>query len=335
MNRFAKITSLFFACAIIASSCKDGGDVSPYDEILNQPPYAAISDSIRKETGNDELFFRRAVLLNTNNFPEPALADFRKAWSLKKDERYAYAIGNLWLEKKPDSAVYFLKNALEDLPESILLRISLGRAYDAQGNTDEALKICNEILQLKPDQADVMIFQSDLLERKGNLPEAIQLLEKARNLVPNDPELNFNLAFKYAENKNPKVIALCDSLARADKEGIQAEPYYYKGIYFSNIGDKSKAIEQFNEAIRHDYYFLNAYIEKGRVFYDQKKFEEAYKVFNLAMSISPKFADAYYWMGRSQEVLGAKEEARLNYQRAYGLDKSFTEAKEAADRVGK
>jgi hypothetical protein len=31
--------------------------------------------------------------------------------------------------------------------------------------------------------------------------------------------------------------------------------------------------------------------------------------------------------------MGQKEEAKLNYQRAYGLDNSFTEAKEAADKI--
>ena len=34
-----------------------------------------------------------------------------------------------------------------------------------------------------------------------------------------------------------------------------------------------------------------------------------FPVFNLAMTISPKYADAYYWMARSQEALGQKEEA--------------------------
>jgi len=38
-------------------------------------------------------------------------------------------------------------------------------------------------------------------------------------------------------------------------------------------------------------------------------------------------------MGKCQEAVGQKDEAKLNYQRAYGLDKTFTEAKEAADRI--
>lgn len=118
-----------------------------------------------------------------------------------------------------------------------------------------------------------------------------------------------------------------------DSLGIHAEPYYYKGIYFSNVNDKAKAIQQFDLAINHDYNFLDAYIEKGGILFDERKFQEAFSVFNRAMTISPKFADAYYWMAKCQEAMGDKREARLNYQRAFGLDRTLTEAKAGADRL--
>jgi tetratricopeptide (TPR) repeat protein len=159
------------------------------------------------------------------------------------------------------------------------------------------------------------------------------MLEKAYSLTPFDIELNYELAFKYAENKNPKVINLCDSLIKIDTLEIHAEPYYYKGIYFSNTGDKAKALSLFDQAIQHDKYYMNAFIEKGRVLYEQKKLADALKVFQLANNLSNTFPDAYYWMGKCQEAMGQKEDAKLNYQRAYSLDNTFTDAKEALDKL--
>lgn len=332
MNHFAKIFVLVAGGMIIISSCADNNS-GAFDDILSNPPFQPLTDSIKKSPENDDLYFRRAVLLNTNNLPEPALADFKKAWSLNKKEQYAFGISNLLLETRPDSAALFLQDATKELPQSLLLRLSLARAYDAQNKTDEALKVADEILQVNPQQVDVLVLKSDLLHKKNDLSGAISLLERAYELTPFDVELNYNLAYKYAESKNPKVIALTDSLAKMDSLGVHGEPYYYKGIYYSNTGDKAKAISLFDEAIKHDYYFKNAYIEKGRVLFEQKKYEQAYAVFNLVMSISPSFADAYYWMGRCQEATGNIAEAKLNYQRAYGLDKTFTEAKEAADKI--
>jgi len=318
---------------ILISSCTDKSTNSAFSEILSKPPYVGLTDSIKQEPKNDELYFRRAVLLNTNNLPEPALADFKKAWALKKDEKYAFGLGNLLLDKKPDTAIFFLNQAIAELPNSFLLQLTLARSLNAQNKIDEALKICNDLLLKNPEQVDMLKIKAELTAKKGNATESISILEKAYRITPYDIDLNYDLAYKYGENKNAKVIALCDSLIKIDTLKLHAEPYYYKGIYFSNINEKIKALAMFDEALKHDYNYLNAYIEKGRVLYDQKKFGEALKTVQLANTISPKFPDAYFWIAKCQEALGQKEDAKLNYQRAYGLDNSFTEAKEAADKL--
>ena len=113
----------------------------------------------------------------------------------------------------------------------------------------------------------------------------------------------------------------------------KAEPYYFKGVYYSNINDRVSALNYFNKAIDADYTFLDAYMDKGRVLFNEEKYNDAVKDLQLALKVSPTYADAYYWLGKCQEVLGQKQDAKLNYQRAYGLDKTLTEAKDAADKL--
>src|SRR6476646_11889897 len=96
---------IFILSFLVLAACNNGGNNSAFDEILIQQPFRPLSDSIKKQPKNDELYFRRAVLLNKNNFPEPALVDFQKAWSLRKDERYAIGISRLLLDKRSDSAI--------------------------------------------------------------------------------------------------------------------------------------------------------------------------------------------------------------------------------------
>lgn len=333
MNKFTKLTPLFTALLILISSCADTGNNSPYNDIISGPAFAPLTDSISKDPKNDKLYFRRAILLNQKNFPEPALADFQKAWSLKKEEKYAFGISTLLGNSKPDSAILFLNQALAILPNSFLLELSLARAYAARNETDAALQTCNLILDKNPQQVDVLKLKADLLGRKGYPAESVTTLEKAYQLTPFDVELNYMLALKYAETKNSQVLSLCDSLIRMDTLATHAEPYYYKGIYYSNINDKARAISFFDEAVRHNYNFLDAYIEKGAIFFDLKKYDEAIKVFNLVLTISPEFPDSYYWIGKCQQAKGKKEEAKLNYQRAYSLDNTFTAAKDSANKL--
>lgn len=332
MKSISTIGTLLLVCVFV--SCNNGNPSSPFDELLSQQPFSSLTDSIKSQPKNDELYFRRAILLNKNNFTEPALADFQKAWSLEKQERYAFGITNIWLEKKPDSAILFLNDALPLLPESFLLRLALARAYDATNKTDEALRICSQVLQNHPDQPDILLLQSELLGKKGDLKGATTSLEKAYRIIPN-MQLGLKLAYAYAENKDPKALTLSDTLIRWDTLKLFAEPYYVKGMYYSNINDKKNAIRLFDETIQHNYNFPGAYIEKGKILIDQKKTDEALKVFKLINTISPTYPDAYYWIGVCQEAANQKAEAKLSYEKAYSLDKTFTEAKEAAEKLGK
>lgn len=334
-DKVAKIIIPVITLLIIISSCGDKKQVSPFEEILALPPYSGLTDSIKQFPGNEELYFRRAVLLNTNNYPEPALEDFQKAWSLKKEEKFALGISTLLLENKPEAATQFLQEAQQQIPNSLLLQLTLARAYNAQNKIKEALAVCEQLLQKKPEQVDVLKMKAELLSKNGNEQEATATLEKAYHLTPFDVELNYILALKYGETGNAKVLVLCDSLIKADSADQHAEPYYYKGIYYAGQKENAKAIALFNEAISHDYTFLESYIEKGSLLYDMKKYPEAMKVFNLALTISPDYADNYYWIGKCQEAMGQTEEARLNYQRAVGLDKNFKEARDAVERLGK
>ena len=318
----------------ISSACNDRAKkTSEFSEILSQPTFKSITDSLKKNSTNAGMYYRRGLLLEKNNYTDPALVDFQKAWSLSPQEEYGVAVSDILLQKYPDSAIRFLNQALQKIPSSFFFKLSLAQVYINQNKPDEALKIINDILATEPRLVDAWMMKSDLLEKSNNETESLKSLEKAYQLAPFDVDLSYELAYKYAENKNPKALALSDSLLEKDTSGSHAEPYYFKGVYFTNTGDKEKALHFFNLAIHHDYYLVNAYLEKGRILYEQRKFPEALKVFQLAATIKPTFADAYYWMGKCQEQLNQKEEARLNYQRAYGLDKTLTEAKEAAERL--
>jgi tetratricopeptide (TPR) repeat protein len=197
----------------------------------------------------------------------------------------------------------------------------------------QALATCDQVLVLYPNSIDALLLKTEIYKNQNNHTAALQTLEKAYSYAPFDHELAYNLAFEYAEAKNSKAIPLTDSLMRSDTTGKQAQPYYLRGVYYANTGNIAQALQYYNQAIAHDYNFYDAYMDKGALLFEVKRYSEALAVFQLVNRITPTYAGSYYWAGRCHQAMGNKAEAKLAYQRAYGLDKELREAKEAADRL--
>ncbi len=325
---FPKICFLFLIIAHAACTNKSGRQL----DLLTQPPYDIITDSINQKAGA-ALYYKRGVLLLQNDQLDLAESDMKQAWNLKKEEEYALGVLAVIRKKNTDTALAFIRKAMQQIPESIGLKLNLAKAYQQKGMPDEAITICNEVISAYPNQLDALQLKAELLTAQKKDTEALATLETAYSYAPFDAELAHTLAFAYAEAKNSKTLYLCDSLINVDREGKHAEPYYFKGVYYTNVGNKKDALKFFDDAIQHDYNFLDAYMDKGTLLYDSKDYKGALKTFELAITVAPTFAEAYYWLGKTKAATGNNAEAKLNYQRAYGLDKTLAEAREAAERI--
>ena len=310
-----------------------GNKSSKGQEILSQPPYDKISDSIAQAPKDASLYFRRGTLLYSNGEIAFAERDLRTAWQLDPKEEYALRMTTILKQKSSDTAIAFLQDALNKLPNSIALHILLAKGYQSKNDLEKSLAVCNEVINKYPGQIDALTLKSEILKQQNKNDEAVSVLEQAYAYAPGDVDLVHQLAFEYAEAKNPKVLSLADSLIKADIQKRHAEPYYFKGLYHENKGNYTEAVHYFDEAIQHDYNFLDAYLDKGQTYYDQKKYSEALKTFQFTTTVFPSEALPYFWIGKTQQVLGNSNEARLNYQRAYGLDKTLTEAKDSANHL--
>jgi tetratricopeptide (TPR) repeat protein len=303
------------------------------NDILQQPPYAELTDSIQQFPQNSALYYKRGVMLYQQEQRELAKKDLQYAWQLAPQEDYALSLTTILKQQHTDSAILFLQKATQTLPTSIALQIGLARGYQQKNEYDKALEICNNIIKQFPNQLDALVLKSEILQQQNKNYEAIATLEKAYSFAPFDIDIAHELAYAYAEAKNKKVLALTDTLIKYDQSEKAAIAWYIKGLYFDNTGAKQEAIKNYDQAIRQNYTLLDPYLAKGQALYDLKKWDEAIATFQLGQKVSPTTADFFYWIGKTQEATGKKQEAKQNYERAYQLDKTMTEAREAAQKL--
>jgi tetratricopeptide (TPR) repeat protein len=141
-----------------------------------------------------------------------------------------------------------------------------------------------------------------------------------------------------AATKNPKALAIADALIIGKKADAVKEALFIKGLYYTFLGDKPKAIGFFDQCLQIDYTFMFAYREKAIALYDIAKYDEALEVLDKALTLQNGFDEGYYWEGRCLEKLNKQSAAIESYQSAIAAAQQNNddnqEARDALNRLG-
>lgn len=228
-----------------------------------------------------------------------------------------------------------LEQKLNQSPNSDSLREGFIQELVLQQQYDKALSQIDILLQKDTASPAYLFMKADALEKKGDTSNAIAFFEKSIVSAGKFVEAEARVAMLYAETGNKNALVVCAALLK-DPTAIQmrSDLLFIEAIYYNKIKDTKKAISIYDQLIREDYTYLDAYIEKGLVYYDQGNFAAAFTSFERSTNVSNKYADGYFWMAKAQEKLHQQQEAIDNYKRALALDQTITEAREALKRLG-
>jgi tetratricopeptide (TPR) repeat protein len=229
-----------------------------------------------------------------------------------------------------------LKEAVNKYPDSLSLRNTLIDAYLKRSDIKNALAEQTEYVRRDSLNPEPISQLAALQLASGDTLSAISNLRKSIALAPDRADDKVELGFVYANKKDRTAILIADDILNTFIDPtVKTQARYLKGVYYSNVGDKTKALQLFDSCIIYDYTFLDAHIEKGIILYDLKKYDQSIKSFEKVMSISSTNPEPYYWIGRNYEGLGRKEEAIDYYRKTLGLDENFEDAKKALANLAK
>lgn len=162
-------------------------------------------------------------------------------------------LGETYRRKGDDAgAVQVLQKAREILPDNMMIISTLALTLDHAGRWNEARQMYEAALKLDPNNGIAMNNLAFLMaEHNGDLDDALTKGTKAKQLLPNTPEVADTLGWIYLK-KN-----LSDSAIEIFKDLVQKAPNqstfrYHLGMALSQKGDKPKAIKELNDALKYN-----------------------------------------------------------------------------------
>ena len=297
-----------------------------------------------------------AHVLAQQNFLDQAAAEYRKSLSLNphqpeislnlglaefKQGKFAAAIAPLLAAKQDPrtvvllgmsfygsrayaKAVPYLQTAVADDPANAKLHTVLAESCLWSAQYDCAMNQYRSILIADPNSVQSHMLLAQALDALNRSPEAIQELEEAVRIAPDEPNVHFELGYLYfVAHDYERATTQFELELKNNPDHAQAAAYL--GDIKLRGNDKLEAERLLTHALELQNDMRMAWLDLGKVLSEENKNQEALAAFRKAEALDPADPDAHYRLARLYTTLGHKEKAQQEYARTKELHAKATD----------
>jgi len=171
-------------------------------------------------------------------------------------------------------------------------------------------------------EARRLVALGEITKAKGETPEAVEVLERALRIRPNDTQarhalskLIFSEAYQAMRGgQNDLAIALYERGLSIDPEDANARRNV--GLVYERMRMHDQAIRAYRKAIEIFPDFTEAYANLGLLYVKMKLYDEAIRALQKSLELDPTYGNLYYHLGNVYGVRGMYHEAAASYEKA-------------------
>lgn len=164
-----------------------------------------------------------------------------------------------------------------------------------------------------------------VLKTAGRIADSVAPMQKAAELLRNDPQAQTNLGVTLKELGRLKEAELCYLRAIRIKPDY-AEAHNTLGNIYKELGRFTEAEASYRQALKIIPGYADACSNLGSLLHDRGRFTEAESCYLRALDISPDFPNAHYNLGNTYKDMERLQEAEACFCRAIRLKPDFAEA---------
>jgi tetratricopeptide (TPR) repeat protein len=204
-------------------------------------------------------------------------------------------------------------------------KIVLAVEYYKAGNLQQAEQQFREILEVQPDNLNVLYFSGVICYELGKYDDSIEYIKRALQIIPTNANAYYTLGNAFRKKWQ------LDEAISFYKKAIYFNPnmydaHYNLGIVLMDKNQIEEAILSFKHAIQLNPNLYDAYYTLGLAFQEKGQHREAIDYYRKALQGNPKDYEAYDNLGTALQNTGQIDEAIICYQKAIDLNPNLHEA---------
>ena len=300
--------TLFELINIYEATGRDEKVVDTYEKVLESNP-----DSIKAAVGLGHFYLKMGLSEEAKDrFEELKLRSRSNPLVVKQ-------IALIYLDqKKYGEAADILQALLGDDPDQPELHYFLGMALRGLEKSDEAISAYEKVPEASSYYSSAVIHLSFLYQEKEEGERAVQLMQRALEKEPDEPDLYLFLGALYED------MEAFDQAIHTLKKGLDLEPnnarlHFGLGVVYDKAGDKELCIEEMSTVIEIDPTHAEALNYLGYTYAEQgTNLDEAEDLIKKALEHKPNdgyITDSLGWVyfqkGRYKEAIEFLEQAAV------------------------
>lgn len=193
------------------------------------------------------------------------------------------------------------------------------------GKNEEALKVIDKAIKIKPDFAQAYNKKGDFLFKLGRIKEALDCYLKSKELNSNIQNNYYDLGRSYLMlGDYPNAL---ENFKIANRMKPQTDIHAFIGKIYFEQGSYKDALLSFENVLREDdhhtmssYYYAIILTQEGSLDRARGYFNKVIEKYARLVRSKPNFAEGYYYLGKCYFYLGEYEKAEENMMLAIKND---------------
>jgi len=260
-----------------------------------------------------------------------AINDYSLA--ILEDPNYADAYYNRGLAyhafNNPTAAIDDFTRAIELDPYRPDVFVARAKVYQQLDNIEAALDDLSMAEEIDSTYPPIFLTRgrlfSETLGPSDNYESALVEFQKVVELQPDRPDGYIERGKTYAALGRTD-LALVDLNVAITLAPINAEAHYVRGLIYSSEGKHLDALEDYEIAEDAGIRTLALFLNLGTSYTEAEEYQDAVRVLDEALGISPNNAEVHYQKGLAQFYSNQNSAALFSANRALQIDSAYVDA---------